>query len=142
MVELERKERIRTGISSLKVGYNRIFGYYLEVSKANLTRVPSDYIRRQTLVGGERFITPELKDYEARILGADERIDQLENELFRRICVQIGDQARDILETAAALAQVDALLSLGEVAFRRDYVRPTLKNDDVLKIREGRHPGC
>jgi DNA mismatch repair protein MutS len=140
LVELERKERIRTGINSLKVGYNRIFGYYLEVSKTNLTRVPSDYIRRQTLVGGERFITPELKDYEAQILGAGEHIDQLENELFRRICVQIGDQARDILETAAALAQVDALLSLGEVAFRRDYVRPTLENSDVLKIREGRHP--
>ena len=137
---LERQERERTGVSSLKVGYNRVFGYYLEVSRANLSRVPLDYLRRQTLVGAERFITPELKEYEARILGAQERMEELETDLFRRACAQISAQARRILETAAALAQADALLSLGEAAARYGYVRPQLTPEGALEIREGRHP--
>ena len=137
---LEMKERQRTGIKSLKVGYNKVFGYYIEVSKSNLERVPEEYIRRQTLVGGERFITPEMKEYESRVLSAQERVAELESSLFRSVCQQVGEAARSILATARAIAQADVLCSFAEMAARNGYVRPELRDDGVLEIREGRHP--
>jgi DNA mismatch repair protein MutS len=137
---LEQRERQRTGIKSLKVGYNRVFGYYIEVSRANLSLVPSDYIRKQTLAEAERFFTPELKEYESLILNAQEKIADLEATIFRQICQQISAVADQIMITARAIAQVDALCSLAEVALRHGYVKPTLTNDDIIDIREGRHP--
>ena len=137
---LERKERERTGIKSLKVGYNKVFGYYIEVSKTNLPRVPEGYIRRQTLVGGERFITPEMKEYESLILNAQDRIREIESSLFRQVCQQVGLAASSMMSTARAVAQVDVLCSLGEVAGLYGYVRPELGDGHVLEIKQGRHP--
>ena len=137
---LERQERERSGISTLKVGYNKVFGYFLEVSNAHLDKVPEEYIRRQTLVNAERFITPELKEYEALILNADERLIELESALFRQVCRQVSDEAGRILGTAAALAQVDFFCSLAEVASRHGYVRPTLTDDGAMEVVGGRHP--
>ena len=137
---LERKERERTGIKNLKVGYNKVFGYYIEVSKSNVSRVPEEYIRRQTLVGGERYITPEMKEYESQVLSAQERIGDLESALFRQVCQQVGEAAASIMTTAAAMSKLDVFCSLGEVAARYGYVRPELDGGDVLDIRQGRHP--
>ena len=140
MANLERQERERTGIRSLKVGYNKVFGYYIEVSNPNLTRVPDDYVRRQTLVGGERFITPGMKEYESRILSAQDRIAELESALFRQVCRQVADVAVPILAAADSMAHVDVFASLGEVALSEGYVRPGLNDGDFLEIRKGRHP--
>jgi len=137
---LEQRERQRTGIKSLKVGYNRVFGYYIEISRTNLNLVPSDYIRKQTLAEAERFFTPELKEYESLILNAQEKIADLEAAIFRQLCQQISAVGGQILATAGAIAQIDALSSLAEVAARNGYVRPTLTNDDVIDIKGGRHP--
>jgi DNA mismatch repair protein MutS len=137
---LEHRERQRTGIKSLKVGYNRVFGYYIEVSRANLSLVPSDYIRKQTLAEAERFFTPELKEYESLILNAQEKIADLEAAIFRQLCQQISAVSEQILATARAIAQIDTLSSLAEVAVRHGYVRPTLTNEDVIDIKGGRHP--
>ena len=137
---LERTERERTGIKSLKVGYNKVFGYYIEVSKSNLAGVPEEYIRRQTLVGGERYITPEMKEYESQILSAQERVGELESSLFRQLCHQVGEAATSILATARAIAETDVFCSMAEVAARHGYVRPELNESDVLDIRHGRHP--
>ena len=140
LANLERQERERTGIKSLKVGYNRVFGYYLEVSRSNMGQVPEDYIRKQTLVGGERFITPELKEYESLILNAQERIQELEAALFRQLCAQVAEASHHILATAAALAEVDVLAALAEVAARNGYTRPIITDGDELTIVNGRHP--
>ncbi|HUX48706.1 MAG TPA: DNA mismatch repair protein MutS, partial [Dehalococcoidia bacterium] len=140
LADLEQRERQRTGIKSLKVGYNRVFGYYIEVSRANLSLVPPDYIRKQTLAEAERFFTPELKDYESLILNAQEKIADLETAIFRQICQQISAVGGQILATASAIAQIDVLCSLAEVAVRHGYVRPTLTNEDVIDIKGGRHP--
>jgi DNA mismatch repair protein MutS len=137
---LEQRERQRTGIKSLKVGYNRVFGYYIEVSRANLSLVPPDYIRKQTLAEAERFFTPELKEYESLILNAQEKITDMETAIFRQICQQIIAVGGQILATASAIAQIDVLSSLAEVAVRHGYVRPTLPNEDVIDIKGGRHP--
>ena len=137
---LERRERERTGIGSLKVGYNKVFGYYLEVSRANASRTPTDYIRRQTLANAERFITPDLKEHESVILGAQERLEELESALFHQVCRQISDEAERVLATAAALARLDVFRALAEVAARQAYVRPRLTEDGALEITEGRHP--
>jgi DNA mismatch repair protein MutS len=137
---LEQREREHTGIKSLKVGYNRVFGYYIEVSRANLSLVPSDYIRKQTLAEAERFFTPELKEYESLILNAQEKITDLETAVFRQVCQQISAVSEQILASARAIAQIDALCSLAEVAVRNRYVRPTLTNEDIIDIKEGRHP--
>jgi DNA mismatch repair protein MutS len=137
---LEQRERQRTGIKSLKVGYNRVFGYYIEVSRANLDSVPADYIRKQTLAEAERFFTPELKEYESLILNAQEKMIDLEAAIFRQLCQQISAVAEQILATARAIAQIDALASLAEVAVHHSYVKPTLTNNDVIDIKEGRHP--
>ena len=140
LANLERKERERTGIKSLKVGYNKVFGYYIEVSNANLPHVPDDYIRKQTLVGAERFFTMELKEYESRILTAHDRISELESSIFRQVCQQVAAWRQRILETADNVAHLDVLSSLGEVAVRHNYKRPRLTNDDVVAINGGRHP--
>jgi len=137
---LEQRERQRTGIKSLKVGYNRVFGYYIEVSRANLSLVPPDYIRKQTLAEAERFFTPELKEYESLILNAQEKITDMETAIFRQICQQIIAGGGQIIATASAIAQIDVLSSLAEVAVRHGYVRPTLTNEDAIDIKGGRHP--
>ena len=137
---LERREKEATGIRSLKVGYNRVFGYYIEVRKANLSQVPSTYERRQTLTNGERFIIPELKGYEARIMDAQERIQRLEQDLYSRICSQVGQEAKGILELAHGIALTDVLASFAEAADNYSYVRPTLKEEPILDVKGGRHP--
>jgi DNA mismatch repair protein MutS len=137
---LEKRERERTGIRNLKVGYNKVFGYYIEVTQSNLSAVPDDYIRKQTLVNAERFITPELKEYEALILNAEERQAEIEARLFKDICQQVGAQGGALLKTARTLAQLDVATALAEVAVRNRYVRPELADDDALAIVAGRHP--
>ncbi|RLC81260.1 MAG: DNA mismatch repair protein MutS [Chloroflexi bacterium] len=140
IAQLEARERRRTGIKNLKVGYNKVFGYYIEVTKANLKAVPSDYIRKQTLVNAERFITPELKEYEALVLNAQERISELETRLFREICRKVAAESSRLLATARALAELDVYASLAEVAVRNGYVRPVVDESDEIHIIEGRHP--
>lgn len=140
LAQLERRERERTGIRSLRVGYNRVFGYYLEVTRPNLGAVPADYQRRQSLVSAERFVTPELKEREALILTAEARIEELERELFLALLRRIAEQARPILAAVDALADLDVLASLADVADERGWTRPRLVDDDALEIVEGRHP--
>jgi len=140
LANLERQEREKTGIKSLKVGYNKVFGYYIEVSKSNLSQVPADYIRKQTLVGAERYFTPELKEYESLILNAEERVVELEGNLFRQVCHQVSAEADRILEVAAAVARIDVFSSLADAAVRNNYVRPKLTTDDAILIDGGRHP--
>jgi DNA mismatch repair protein MutS len=140
LANLERQERDKTGIKSLRVGFNKVFGYYIEVSKANLGQVPESYIRKQTLVGGERFFTPELKEYESLILNARNRINELETDIFRRVCQQVATASEPILVVANTLAQTDVFSSLAEVAIRYGYVRPKLTTGDEIIITQGRHP--
>jgi DNA mismatch repair protein MutS len=140
IAKLEAVERERTGIKSLKVGYNKVFGYYIEVSNANTALVPENYIRKQTLVNAERYITPELKEYEAQVLHAEERIQQLETELFNDLLKKIAVHLDRIMNTAGALARLDVYRSLAEVAAERNYTRPTLDEGEELLIIEGRHP--
>lgn len=140
LADLERKEREKTGIKSLKVGFNKVFGYYIEVSRPNLPQVPQDYIRKQTLVGGERFFTPELKEYESLILNAEDRIAELEGQIFRQVCHQVGAESERISASANALANIDVFSTLAEVAVRYNYVRPKLTTDSEIVISEGRHP--
>ncbi len=137
---LENIERERTGIKSLKVGFNKVFGYYIEISSANSAKAPDDYVRKQTLVSAERYITPTLKQYEEQILSAEERIIEIETALFRGLCADIGECSRRLIGTARAVAELDVYAALAEVAAREDYTRPVLTTDDVLTIREGRHP--
>jgi DNA mismatch repair protein MutS len=140
VASLEEQERQRTGIKSLKVGYNKVFGYYLEVTKANVDLVPEEYVRKQTLVNAERYITPELKEYEALILNAQERIADLESRILRQVLEQIGAAAHRILRVAEALSRLDVYSALAEVALMHRYVRPELAEDDELHMVAGRHP--
>jgi DNA mismatch repair protein MutS len=140
VANLERKERERTGIKSLKVGYNKVFGYYIEVTTPNLPQVPPEYIRKQTLANAERFITPALKEYESLILNAEERIVELETTLFKEVCAQVASAAPRLLATARAIAEIDVYASLAEVAVRYRYVRPQLNDGDAIHIVAGRHP--
>lgn len=140
VANLERTERERTGIKSLKVGYNKVFGYYIEVTTPNLPQVPAEYIRKQTLANAERFITPELKEYESLILNAEERIVELETMLFKEVCAQIAGAAPRLLATARALAELDVYSALAEVAMRYRYVRPQLNQENTIHIVAGRHP--
>lgn len=140
LANLEQQERARTKIKSLKVGYNSVFGYYLEVSKPNLHLVPPEYIRKQTLANAERFFTPELKEYESVILNGRERIAELETLLFRQVCQHVAGFGDGILSASRALAEVDVFLSLAEVAVRYGYVKPELNTDNAITIRGGRHP--
>ncbi|MDQ7843605.1 MAG: DNA mismatch repair protein MutS [Armatimonadota bacterium] len=140
IARLEAEERARTGIKSLKVGFNKVFGYYIEVSKPNLSLVPADYIRKQTLANAERFVTEAMKEREAAILGAEERMRDLEHALFVQVRDQVALRADELLRTARAVADLDAWLSLAEVAAAWSYVRPEIAEEPVLEITAGRHP--
>lgn len=140
IANLESVERQRSGIKSLKVGYNKVFGYYLEVTQANADLVPAEYIRKQTLVNAERFITPELKEYETLVLNAEERIHEIETKIFREICSRLAKSASRMIATARVIATIDILSSFAETAALGGYIRPEVSTDDVLDIREGRHP--
>ena len=137
---IEARERGRTGVSSLKVKFNNVFGYFIEISNANKDRVPGDYERKQTLVNSERYTTPELKEYETKVLGAEERILELEVQIFIELRKQIAQEIRRIQGVARAVALLDAVASLAEVAAKRNYVRPRLHEGDEIEIRAGRHP--
>ncbi|MBI5585609.1 MAG: DNA mismatch repair protein MutS [Deltaproteobacteria bacterium] len=137
---LEAKERKRTGISSLKVGYNRVFGYYIEVSKTNLHLVPEDFQRRQTLANGERFLTPELQEYETLVLEAEDQRWQLEVQLFQELRQQIGRENQRLQRAADQVSELDVLASLAQVAQENHYCKPLLREGDALIIQEGRHP--
>jgi len=140
LARLESEERKRTGISSLKVRYNRVFGYFIEVTKANLASVPEHYVRKQTLANSERYLTPELKEFEAKVLGAEERRCSLEFELFQQLRARVAAQAPALAGLADRLASIDAVYSLAEVAVRNDYVRPCVDDSLVLRLEESRHP--
>ena len=140
IASLEQKERERTGIRSLKVGYNQVFGYYIEVSKSQTVTLPDDYIRRQTLTNAERYIVPELKEYEALVLNARERLAEAEGAAYRRVCAQVAASAEPIGRAAAAIAQADVFCGLAQAAVENGYVRPVVDDGQVIRIREGRHP--
>ncbi|MCB9453424.1 MAG: DNA mismatch repair protein MutS [Anaerolineaceae bacterium] len=140
IANLESVERRRTGIPSIKVGFNKVFGYYIEVTHAHVDKIPDDYIRKQTLVNAERYITPELKEYETLVLNAEEEILSVERQLFDALCVDLCQHAPRLLQTAKAIAHLDVFLSLAEVAVREGYSRPILTEDDLLVIHQGRHP--
>ena len=140
IANLESQERRRTGIASIKVGFNKVFGYYIEVTKTHSDKVPDDYVRKQTLVNAERYITPELKEYETKVLNAEEEILAIERQLFEDLCQQVGRQRERLHKTARAIAHLDAFLSLAELAVREGYVRPQLSEDNILHIEAGRHP--
>ncbi|HAU32093.1 MAG TPA: DNA mismatch repair protein MutS [Desulfotomaculum sp.] len=140
LIGLESRERERTGIKSLKVGFNKVFGYYIEVTRSNLNLVPEDYIRKQTLANGERFITPELKELEEKILGAQDRLVQLEYEIFSEIRNKVGEAIPDLQKTARAVAVADCLYSLAEAAVKGNYTRPLMFEGKRLYLRESRHP--
>ncbi len=140
LLQIESRERERTGIGSLKVKYNRVFGYYLEITKANLHLVPSDYIRKQTMVGAERFVTPELKEYEEKVLSAEEKRCALELQLFESLRSEVVAKAALLRAAAEAVATCDALLSLSRCAADYGYVRPVVDDSEVLEIEGGRHP--
>jgi DNA mismatch repair protein MutS len=137
---LERQEQRRTRIKKLKVGYNKIFGYYIEVSKTQLDQVPQDYIRKQTLVNAERFVTPALKEKENMIISADEKIEALEYKLFTEIRDIVAGQADSIQSTSRNLAKLDVLISLAETAINNNYIRPEITDSEIIKIQDGRHP--
>lgn len=137
---MEAKERELTGISSLKIRFNRVFGYYIEITHTHKDKIPSHYIRKQTLTGAERFITPELKSFEEKVLGAEEKSKRLEYEIFTELRKEIASHSEAIKKNASLIASVDALSSLSIVAKENNYVRPVLKEDPVLKIKKGRHP--
>jgi len=140
IAEMEDRERARTGIGSLKVRYNRVFGYYIEVSKSNLHAVPPDYHRKQTIAGGERFVTPALKEYEEKVLGADERILEREIEIFEQLRSAVAAEAPRIQASARALAALDALAAFSECAALNNYIKPHVHDGDELVILDGRHP--
>lgn len=138
--EMEARERERTGITSLKIRYNQVFGYYIEITHAHKDKIPSDYIRKQTLTTAERYITPELKDYEEKILGAAEKICAIENEIFLKLRATTANQSERIKNTAALLGEIDALLSLATVARDNRYSKPEIVHEKILDIKESRHP--
>ena len=140
IAKLQKTERERTGISSLKVSYNRVFGYYIEISHTHKDKIPDDYIRKQTLVNSERFITPDLKVYEEKILHAEEKIFELESELFNELRLDIANEAEKIQQNAYLIAMLDCLLSLAVCAVQYNYVRPELTDSFSIEIEEGRHP--
>jgi DNA mismatch repair protein MutS len=140
IANLEQVERQRLDIRTLKVGYNKVFGYYIEVTNSQVGKVPPEYIRKQTIANGERFITPDLKEYETLVLNADERRLEIEQRIFAEVCSQIAASGQQLLSLAAALAELDALASLAEVALMRRYVRPDVDDGPAIEIVAGRHP--
>lgn len=137
---MEDRERERSGISSLKIRFNKIFGYYIEITRSNLSRVPSDYLRKQTTANAERYVTPELAEYEAKVLGAEERRMELELELFDKLRLELSVHTRQVLELGGRVASLDSLLGLAELAHKSGYSRPEVTDGLVLEIEEGRHP--
>jgi DNA mismatch repair protein MutS len=140
IANLEGVEREKTGIKTLKVGYNKVFGYYIEISRGAAEKAPESYIRKQTLVNAERFITPEMKEYETLVLNAEERIKEIETRLFKEVCAELSKAANKILSTARAIAELDVLSALGEVAALGGYTKPEVHEGSELEINEGRHP--
>ena len=140
IAQYQAEEAARTGISNLKVGFNKVFGYYIEVTNSHGHKIPENYIRKQTVKNAERYITPELKEYEEKVLTADERSKELEYELFVELRNFVAAHVRRLQATAAALAQIDVLAALADFARSRNYCRPTLVDEPVLSIRDGRHP--
>ncbi|GAB4433340.1 MAG: DNA mismatch repair protein MutS [Anaerolineales bacterium] len=140
IANLEASERKRTGLNKLKVGYNKVFGYYIEIPKGQAAHAPQEYIRKQTLVNAERYITPEMKEYETLVLNAEERIREIELRLFKEVCASLAKSAPAMQKTAYALAALDVLSALGEAAALGGYCRPEVREDALLDIREGRHP--
>ena len=140
MVSMESLERTRTGIKSLKIGHNKVFGYYIEVSKSNLNSIPPEYIRKQTLVGGERFITPEMKEHEVEILNAQEQMNDIEITIFNQICSQISSSVKILFEISLGIALTDVFCSLSSVAKEKEYTKPEITIGEEITIIEGRHP--
>jgi DNA mismatch repair protein MutS len=140
IANLESVERQRLGIKTLKVGYNKVFGYYIEISRGSADQAPAEYIRKQTLVNAERFITPEMKEYESLVLNAEESIHDIEARLFRQVCEQLASASHRLLSTARSIAALDVVASLAEVAALGDYNLPEVVAEDTLEIHEGRHP--
>jgi DNA mismatch repair protein MutS len=140
LADLETRERARTRIRSLKVSYNKVFGYYIEVTKPNLHLVPADYIRKQTIVNGERFFTLELKEHESVVTHAQDHALELEASLFSQVCRRLGERREEVITTARALAELDVYSALAEVAVRHNYLRPRLTEESTLMIKSGRHP--
>jgi DNA mismatch repair protein MutS len=140
ILAIEEREQKDSGIATLKVRYNRVFGYYIEVTKTNLAKVPAHYIRKQTIATGERYVTPELAELERKVLTAEETLTAREAELFRAEVMAVAAAAREVAAAGAALAVLDACASLADVAARRGYCRPTVTDELVLDITDGRHP--
>ena len=140
LADLEARLRARSGIKSLRVAYNKIFGYFIEVTKPNLHLVPNDFVRKQTLVNAERFVTLELKEYETLVLNSQERLGELENSIFRQVCREVGASKTQILAAAATIARLDAIGSLATAAVKFDYVKPHINETSLLRIKNGRHP--
>ncbi|AOT72924.1 DNA mismatch repair protein MutS [Geosporobacter ferrireducens] len=140
IVNLETEEKQKTGIKSLKIGYNKVFGYYIEVTKSNLGLVPSHYIRKQTLANAERYITPELKEIESKILGAEERITELEYQIFTEVREKVSAHTEMIQKTAKAIAILDVLISFADISDRQNYTKPVINEDHLIHIQNGRHP--
>lgn len=140
MAQIEQREQERTGIKKLKIGYNRVFGYYIEVSNSYKELVPEDYIRKQTLSNCERFITQELKELESKVLGAQERMVQLEYQIFSDVRTRVADELYRVQRTAHAVARLDVLCSFAQTAVSYDYTRPVVDAGDRLEITDGRHP--
>lgn len=140
IANLESIERERTGIAKLKVGYNKVFGYYIEISRAQAANAPEEYIRKQTLVNAERYITPEMKEYETLVLNAEEEIRGIEGRVFKQVCQQIASSSQKLLNTSRAIAQLDVLASLAETAALNNYVYPIVHENETIQIEDGRHP--
>ena len=138
--DLEAKEKQRTGIKTLKVSYNKVYGYYIEVTKSHTDEVPEEYIRKQTLVNAERYVTPELKEYETLVLNAEDQIHAIETRIFSQVCSELAEGASDLIETAKVLAELDVFASLAEVAALNDYSRPEVVVERSLVVKSGRHP--
>ena len=139
-MKLEADEKEKTGIKSLKIGFNKVFGYYIEVTNLYKDMVPDTYIRKQTLTNGERYITEELKNMENQILGAEEKVIKLELEAFRQIREEIAGNVKRMQKTAEAISSLDVLTSFAQVAEEMNYCKPTINKDGILNIKEGRHP--
>ncbi len=140
IAQIQHRERERTGITSLKIGFNQVFGYYIEISKANTARAPEDYIRKQTLTNAERYITPELKEYEEKVLGAEDALKELESSLFLQLRDRVAEWTTQVQQIARALARIDLLCSFAELAELERYVRPVVDDSTAIEISEGRHP--
>ena len=140
IAQIEQRERERTGINSLKIKFNNVFGFYIEISKSNLDRAPLDYERKQTLVGAERFTTPELKEHEQKVLSAEEKIVEIEKRIFGELRVAIAAEAKRIRQSALTLAEIDVLASFAHLAAVRNYCRPAFDTTGDLEIVNGRHP--